>query len=67
MIRLTTMRYGPGYVQAAGTVISLPAYKEAELIGLGQAERVETTVRELPQTADKQTPRPRQSRPHKRG
>jgi hypothetical protein len=51
MIRLTDLRYGPGYFQQPGAVLNLTPDEERALIAAGRAVSVETATKAIPETA----------------
>ena len=54
MIRLTDLRYGPGYFQTPGSVVELSREEEAALVSAKRAEWVQTASQPPQQTASKQ-------------
>lgn len=51
MVRLTDIRFGPGYFQTAGAVLNLTPDEERALIAAGRAVAVETAAKAIPETA----------------
>jgi hypothetical protein len=49
MIRLTDLRYGPGYIQTPGAVVTLTPDEEQALLAAKRAERIETAAKPIPQ------------------
>lgn len=54
MIRLTDLRYGPGFFQTPGSIVELSREEEAALVSAKRAEWVQKATQQPPQNASKQ-------------